>query len=102
MISVMKIVREAHEVGTKAAEKFLDELLIFREHAWHHVYSKEEPYGLHNLPNWALESWQDTADDVRTTLLSEEAFEIGNLRTISGIYAKRHSTDTVNCTTTFE
>ena len=78
MISVMKIVREAHEVGTKAAEKFLDELLIFREHAWHHVYAKEEPYGLHNLPNWALESWQDTAGDVRTTLLSEGAFEIGN------------------------
>lgn len=78
MISVMKIVRESHEVGTKAAEKFLDELLIFREHAWHHVYSKDEPYGLQNLPNWALESWQDTADDVRTTLLSKEAFEIGN------------------------
>ena len=33
MISVMKIVREAFEVGTKAAEKFLDELSIFREHA---------------------------------------------------------------------
>ncbi|CAI8381540.1 MAG: Uncharacterised protein [Candidatus Poseidoniaceae archaeon] len=78
MISVMKIVREAHEVGTKAAEKFLDELLIFREHAWHHVYSKDEPYGIHNLPNWALDSWRDTSDDVRTTLLSEESFEVGN------------------------
>lgn len=77
MISAMKIVREAYEVGTKAAEKFLDELLIFREHAWHHVYSKEEPYGAHNLPNWALESWQDTADDVRTTLLNKEDFERG-------------------------
>ena len=77
MISVMKIVREAHEVGTKAAEKFLDELLIFREHAWHHVYAKEEPYGVQNLPTWALESWQETADDVRTTLLSQEAFETG-------------------------
>ena len=78
MISVMKIVREAFEIGTKAAEKFLDELLIFREHAWHHVYSKEEPYGAHNLPTWALESWQDTADDVRTTLLSQEEFEHGD------------------------
>ena len=77
MISVMKIVREAHAVGTKSAEKFLDELLIFREHAWHHVYSKEEPYGAHNLPNWALESWQDTSDDVRTTLLEREDFEVG-------------------------
>ena len=78
MISVMKIVREAFEVGTKAAEKFLDELLIFREHAWHHVYSKKEPYGAHNLPSWALESWQETADDVRTTLLSQKEFEHGD------------------------
>lgn len=77
MISVMKIVREAHEVGTKSAEKFLDELLIFREHAWHHVYARDEPYGSHNLPNWALESWQDTADDVRTTLLEKDDFELG-------------------------
>lgn len=78
MISVMKIVREAHDVGTKAAEKFLDELLIFREHAWHHVYSREEPYGSHNLPNWARESWQETSEDVRTTVLNREDFEIGN------------------------
>ena len=78
MISVMKIVREAHEVGTKAAEKFLDELLIFREHAWHHVYSKEEPYGIHNLPAWARESWQDTAEDVRTVLLEREELEFGH------------------------
>lgn len=78
MISVMKIVREAHEVGTKAAEKYLDELLIFREHAWHHVYSKEEPYGAHNLPAWARESWEDTADDVRPVVLGTEEFEFGH------------------------
>ena len=78
MISVMKIVREAHEIGTKAAEKFLDELLIFREHAWHHVYSKEEPYGAHNLPEWARESWEDTADDVRTVLLGTDELEFGH------------------------
>ena len=77
MISVMKIVREAHEVGTKSAEKFLDELLIFREQAWHHAYARAEPYEAHNLPNWALESWNDTAEDVRTTILSKEQFEIG-------------------------
>ena len=77
MISVMKIVREAHEVGTKSAEKFLDELLVFREHAWHHVDSSDDPYGSHNLPHWARESWQDTSEDVRTTILSQEEFEIG-------------------------
>ena len=77
MISVMKIVREAHNVGTKSADKFLDELLIFREHAWHHVFSCQEPYGAHNLPSWARESWEQTKDDVRTTLLDLDEFEIG-------------------------
>ena len=77
MISVMKIVREAHAVGTKSAEKFLDELLIFREHAWHHVFSTKDPYGPHNLPHWALESWNNTSEDVRTTVLSKEKLELG-------------------------
>ena len=67
MISPMKIAREAAEVGTKSADKYLDELLVFREHAWHHVYAAEEPYGVHNLPDWARLSWRSTADDPRTT-----------------------------------
>jgi deoxyribodipyrimidine photolyase/predicted NAD/FAD-dependent oxidoreductase len=68
MISPMKIAREAAEIGTKSAEKYLDELLVFREHAWHHVFSTEDPYGLHNLPDWARLSWRSTQDDPRTTL----------------------------------
>ena len=68
MVSPMKIAREAAEVGTKSADKYLDELLVFREHAWHHVFASEEPYGLHNLPEWARLSWRSTADDPRTTL----------------------------------
>ncbi len=67
MISPMKIAREAAEVGTKSADKYLDELLVFREHAWHHVYAADEPYGVHNLPEWARMSWRSTADDPRTT-----------------------------------
>ena len=70
MISPMKIAREAAEVGTKSADKYLDELLVFREHAWHHVYASDEPYGLHNLPEWARLSWRSTADDPRSTLYS--------------------------------
>lgn len=67
MISPMRIAREAAEVGTKSADKYLDELLVFREHAWHHVYAADEPYGVHNLPEWARLSWRSTADDPRTT-----------------------------------
>ena len=56
----MKIARETAAFGTKSADKFLDELLIFREHAWHHCYSSIDPYGAHNLPQWARDSWRDT------------------------------------------
>lgn len=75
MISPMKIAREAAEIGTKSAEKYLDELLVFREHAWHHIFSTDEPYGLHNLPDWARLSWRSTQDDPRTTLYPKRQLE---------------------------
>ena len=74
-ISVMKIARETAAFGTKSADKFLDELLIFREHAWHHCYSSIDPYGAHNLPQWARDSWRDTENDVRTIVLNKNQFE---------------------------
>lgn len=76
-ISTMKIAREASDVGTKSAEKFLDELMIFREHAWHHVYSCSDPYGIQNLPQWAKDSWNKTADDPRYNLLDKFELELG-------------------------
>ena len=79
MISPMKIARETAEIGTKSAEKYLDELLVFREHAWHHIASLEEPYGLHNLPEWARLSWRSTQDDPRTTLYPMRQLERGDV-----------------------
>lgn len=67
-LSPMRVAREAAAIGTKSADKYLDELLIFREHAWHHIYSVSEPYSPSNLPSWAQESWRSTADDPRTVL----------------------------------
>ena len=67
-LSPMKVAREAAAVGTKSAKKYLDELLIFREHAWHHIYSCSDPYSVSNLPTWALQSWQSTQDDTRLVL----------------------------------
>ena len=79
MISPMKIAREAAEVGTKSAEKYLDELLVFREHPWHHVFATHEPYGTHNLPDWARLSWRSTADDPRTTQYPLRQLERGDV-----------------------
>ena len=74
-LSPMKVAREASAVGTKSADKYLDELLIFREHAWHHIYSSDNPYSESNLPGWALGSWRRAEGDVRTTLLAEHRME---------------------------
>ena len=39
MISTTRMVRDASSIGGKGAEKFLDEMLVFREHAQHHVHA---------------------------------------------------------------
>ena len=74
-LSPMKVAREAATVGTKSAEKYLDELLIFREHAWHHVVSVDDPYCGSILPHWAIESWNNTSDDPRPVVLHDHQIE---------------------------
>ncbi len=74
-LSPMKVAREAAAVGTKSSEKYLDELLIFREHPWHHIFSSSDPYSSSNLPDWALQSWRDTSDDPRIVRLKDHEME---------------------------
>lgn len=74
-ISPMRVAREAAAVGTKSADKYLDELLVFREHAWHHIFSVNDPYSSSNLPGWALDSWRSTSDDPRTLLVHPHRLE---------------------------
>jgi hypothetical protein len=74
-LSPMKVAREAAAVGTKSAEKYLDELLIFREHPWHHIFAASDPYDASNLPEWALQSWRETSDDPRVVRLKDHEME---------------------------
>ncbi len=66
MISVTQIVRETSAIGGKGAEKFLDEMLVFREHAQHHAHALKHPERWSNIPEWASSSWAD-----RTGTISE-------------------------------
>ena len=59
MISVTRIVRDAASIGGKGAEKFLDEVLVFREHAQHHVHATSSPDDWTNIPGWAISSWNE-------------------------------------------
>ena len=74
-LSPMKVAREASRVNSKSAEKYLDELLIFREHAWHHAASLECPSSYENLPKWARSSWKETQFDPRHILIEKDDLE---------------------------
>ena len=77
-VSPMMVARDAASIGTKSSEKYLDELLIFREHAWHHVATLTDPYHHSNLPEWALESWAETEDDPRPDFQTEQGLEFAD------------------------
>lgn len=63
MVSPFRIAREAHEVG---AEKYLDELLIWRELAHHYCYHNVGALDSFDaLPEWAQETLEDHAHDPR-------------------------------------
>ena len=64
MISTTRMVRDASSIGGKGAEKFLDEMLVFREHAQHHVHDKDLPEDWVNIPGWAISSWNDRDPEV--------------------------------------
>jgi deoxyribodipyrimidine photolyase len=74
-LSPMRVAREAAAIGTKSADKYLDELLIFREHPWHHIFAASDPYAASNLPDWALQSWRETSDDPRVVRLKDHEME---------------------------
>jgi photolyase PhrII len=68
-VSALRIAREAAGVGGPGAEKFLDELLVWRELAHHlccHRHSMIESFEV--LPDWAKDTLRDHASDPRSVL----------------------------------
>ena len=58
-ISPFRIAREALRQGGEGAEKFLDELLTWRELSHHFCYLSEDLESLKALPDWAAKTLQD-------------------------------------------
>ncbi len=71
MIAATKLVRDAKKIGGKGPEKFIDEMLIFREHAHHHVHAIENAEEWNHIPSWAQSSWKDTTP-IRPNLDSQD------------------------------
>jgi deoxyribodipyrimidine photolyase len=53
-VSPFRIAREAAEVGGDGAEKFLDEMLIWRELAHNFCFHHSHPHTFASLPSWAI------------------------------------------------
>ena len=65
MISPFRIAQEATTFGGGGADKFLDELTIWREVAHHFCYHCDDPDSLPALPNWAHETLDAHRNDTR-------------------------------------
>ncbi|MEM7452974.1 MAG: FAD-dependent oxidoreductase [Planctomycetota bacterium] len=72
MVSPMRIAREASAEGTKGAEKYLDELLIWRELAYAFCFHREDHDQLSAVPDWARKTLQRHATDEREKIYTWE------------------------------
>jgi photolyase PhrII len=72
-VSPFRIAREAAAIGGEGAEKFLDELLIWRELAHNFALHTPEPESLEALPAWARETLEAHAADPRPALIDDES-----------------------------
>ncbi|MDB4766926.1 FAD-dependent oxidoreductase, partial [bacterium] len=72
MVSPMRLAREAAAIDNAGSEKYLDELLIWRELAYSFCFHQGifDPWSA--IPEWAQETLQSHADDVRDSVYSWE------------------------------
>jgi photolyase PhrII len=71
-VSPFRIAREAWHVGGEGAEKFLDELLVWRELAYNFCFHTADPEVIGALPDWARATLLAHADDVHPAAIDAE------------------------------
>jgi len=76
-ISPFQIAREAWETGGEGADKFLDELLIWRELAHNRCAFSVDLESINVLPDWARQSLAEHAADPRGRLIDDETLARG-------------------------
>ncbi|WP_216819140.1 NAD(P)-binding protein [Thiohalocapsa sp. ML1] len=72
-VSPLRIAREAAAAGGEGAEKFLDELLIWRELAHNWCFHTADPEAWEALPRWARDTLAAHAQDPRERALDSES-----------------------------
>lgn len=69
MVSPMRLAREAARVN---AEKYLEELLVWRELAYNYCFYRDDYTSLKTLPRWAIETLESHRSDPRPAIYSWE------------------------------
>ena len=77
MVSPFRLAREAQEMGGKGAEKFLDEMLTWREMAHNFCFHTPDPESLSAIPDWARNTLKQHQSDSRPALYSWEQLARG-------------------------
>ena len=77
MVSPLRIAREAAELNHAGAEKYLDELLIWRELAYTFCYYRKDHARWSGIPSWARETLLKHQTDPKPMLLSWEQLARG-------------------------
>lgn len=76
-VSPMRIAREAAALGGPGPEKFLEQLLGWRELSYHFCFHQPIHQGFEALPDWARATWRKHESDARPRLVSQETLERG-------------------------
>ncbi len=77
MVSPFRIARETAAINNAGAQKYLDELLIWRELAYAFCFHRPDHDRLSALPDWARETLQRHASDPRGEIYSWERLARG-------------------------
>ncbi|MEM7193286.1 MAG: deoxyribodipyrimidine photo-lyase, partial [Pseudomonadota bacterium] len=76
-VSPFRLARDAAEIGGAGAEKFLDELLVWRELSYAWCFHRRDHDQLSALPDWAIESLREHQDGPRPDIFSWETLARG-------------------------
>ena len=77
MVSPFRLAGEAAEIDNAGAEKYLDELLIWRELAYAFCFYRNDHDQWSALPDWARETLDRHASDSRADIYSDEQLSRG-------------------------
>ncbi|MEM9490139.1 MAG: deoxyribodipyrimidine photo-lyase, partial [Myxococcota bacterium] len=76
-VSPQRLADEAAQRGGPGADKYLDELLVWRELAYHYCFHQPDHERVDALPHWAVSGMEARRSDPRPALLSWESLARG-------------------------